>query len=77
MKKLRIGMVGFGFISDWHLRGFKDNPDADITGICHIFFGSEQQRTVEMESLKKNAQNWVSKLTTVLNLLLKILKSMP
>ncbi|MGA7721603.1 MAG: Gfo/Idh/MocA family oxidoreductase [Ignavibacteriaceae bacterium] len=53
MKKLRIGMVGFGFISDWHLTGFKDNPDADITGICHIFFGSEQQRTVEMESLKK------------------------
>ncbi|MGD1007000.1 MAG: Gfo/Idh/MocA family oxidoreductase [Ignavibacteriaceae bacterium] len=53
MKKLRIGMVGFGFISDWHLTGFKDNPDAKITGMCHVFFGNEQQRAVEMEFLKK------------------------
>jgi predicted dehydrogenase len=53
MKKLRIGMVGFGFISDWHLTGFKDNPDAGITGMCHVFFGNEKQRAVEMELLKK------------------------
>jgi len=53
MKKLKIGMVGFGFISDWHLTGFKDNPDAEITGMCHVFFGSEEQKNKETEFLKK------------------------
>jgi predicted dehydrogenase len=53
MKKLKIGMVGFGFISEWHLTGFKNNPDAEITGMCHVFFGNEQQKAVEMEILRK------------------------
>ncbi len=52
MAKLRIGMVGCGFIADWHVKGFKDNKDAEITGMCHVFFGNEQQKAVEMQLLK-------------------------
>jgi len=53
MGKLRIGMVGVGFIADWHINGFKANPDAAVTGMCHVFFGSERQRASEMENLRK------------------------
>jgi predicted dehydrogenase len=53
MIKLKVGMVGFGFISDWHLTGFKDNPDAEITGMCHVFFGSDEQKAKETELLNK------------------------
>lgn len=35
MKKLRIGLVGTGFIADWHRKGFSQNPDAEITGMCN------------------------------------------
>jgi predicted dehydrogenase len=52
MKKLRIGMVGMGFIADWHWKGFKQNPDAAITGMCHIFFGDEAKKAEEMDLLK-------------------------
>jgi len=52
MGKLRIGMVGIGFIADWHFKGFKTNPDAAITGMCNVLFGNEHQRAVEMELLK-------------------------
>lgn len=53
MKKLRIGMVGMGFIADWHWKGFSQNPDAAITGMCHLFFGNEIQKAEETELLKK------------------------
>jgi len=45
-------MVGIGFIADWHYSGFKTNPDAVITGMCHVFFGNEEQKAAEMERLK-------------------------
>jgi predicted dehydrogenase len=52
MHTLRIGMVGMGFIADWHWKGFEHNPDAAITGMCHMFFGNEVQKANEMELLK-------------------------
>jgi predicted dehydrogenase len=34
MKKLNLGMVGTGFIAKFHFDGFRNNPDAAITGMC-------------------------------------------
>jgi predicted dehydrogenase len=34
MKKLKIGLVGTGFISKFHFRGFSQNPDATVWGMC-------------------------------------------
>ncbi len=34
MKKLRLGLVGTGFIAPFHLQGFRNNPQAAITGLC-------------------------------------------
>ncbi|HNW40929.1 MAG TPA: Gfo/Idh/MocA family oxidoreductase, partial [Opitutaceae bacterium] len=34
MKKLRLGLVGTGFIAPFHLQGFRNNPQAEITGLC-------------------------------------------
>lgn len=55
MKKLNIGMVGFGFISDWHAQGFAPLTEAAITGICHNFFGDAATVAAEKELLKKKA----------------------
>jgi predicted dehydrogenase len=52
MKKLKIGMVGMGFIADWHFLGFKQNPDAEITGMCHIFYGDEDRIEAEKQILR-------------------------
>ena len=52
MEKIRIGIVGMGFIADWHWKGFSQNPDASITGMCHMFFGDEAQQADEMKLLK-------------------------
>jgi predicted dehydrogenase len=34
MKKLRIGIVGTGFIAKFHFEGFRPWPDAEIVGMC-------------------------------------------
>jgi len=52
MSKLRVGMVGMGFIADWHYKGFKANPDADMTGMCHVFFGTDEQKAAEKKALQ-------------------------
>lgn len=36
MKKLRIGLVGTGFIAPFHLRAFAQQPHAAITGLCAL-----------------------------------------
>jgi len=46
-------MVGMGFIADWHYKGFKDNPDADMVGMSHVFFGSEEQQNKERTLLRE------------------------
>ncbi len=53
MAKLRVGMVGIGFIADWHCRGFRENPDAAITGMCNVPFGDEGEKAADAERLKK------------------------
>lgn len=50
---LKIGMVGMGFIADWHYKGFSENPDADIVGMCHVFFGTDEQKAAEKKALKE------------------------
>jgi predicted dehydrogenase len=37
MKKVRIGIVGTGFASDWHYKGFLQNRNAEIKGMCHTY----------------------------------------
>ena len=34
MSKLRVGFIGCGRISDLHALAYKDNPDAEIYGVC-------------------------------------------
>ncbi|MCF8361787.1 MAG: Gfo/Idh/MocA family oxidoreductase [Prolixibacteraceae bacterium] len=58
MSKLRIGMVGMGFIADWHYQGFQANPDADMTGMCHNFHGDEKQQAAEKAQLEAKCKKW-------------------
>ncbi|HEX3047381.1 MAG TPA: Gfo/Idh/MocA family oxidoreductase, partial [Bacillota bacterium] len=34
MAKLRIGLVGTGFIARFHFDGFRKNPEAEVVGMC-------------------------------------------
>jgi predicted dehydrogenase len=34
MKKLRIGIVGTGFIAPFHFKGFQACPEAEVVGMC-------------------------------------------
>ncbi|MCL6590945.1 MAG: Gfo/Idh/MocA family oxidoreductase [Firmicutes bacterium] len=34
MAKLRIGIVGTGFIAKYHFDGFRNNPEAEVVGMC-------------------------------------------
>jgi predicted dehydrogenase len=45
-------MVGMGFIADWHWKGFSQNPDAAISGMCPMFCGNEAQNAEQFEVLK-------------------------
>ena len=53
MAKLRIGMVGMGFIADWHYQGFADNPEANIVAMTQDLYGDEQKQ----QDLKKRLHN--------------------
>jgi predicted dehydrogenase len=51
MGKLKIGMVGMGFIADWHWKGFSQNPDAEITGMCNGSLDDDDQKATKLELL--------------------------
>lgn len=51
MKNFNIGMVGNGFIADWHINAFKQNNEAKIIGMCHLPFGDENRKNKGYEQL--------------------------
>ena len=36
MKKLKIGLIGTGSLSDYHIRSFRTHPDVEVLAICDI-----------------------------------------
>ncbi len=58
MSKLKIGMVGMGFIADWHFQGFGQNPDADIVGMCRDFYGDEKQQATQKAKLQAKCKKF-------------------
>ncbi|QBN19501.1 Gfo/Idh/MocA family protein [Flavobacterium nackdongense] len=51
MKKLRLGIVGTGFITDYHYQAFRKNRNADIRGMCHTYQRNHPQYKQKQESL--------------------------
>ena len=35
-KKVRVGLVGLGLVSDSHVKGFQAHPDAEVVAVCDI-----------------------------------------
>ena len=58
MKKIRIGMVGVGFIAPWHLRGFSDHPDAAITGLCRDYYGTPSEQARQRQRFQQSCREW-------------------
>jgi len=52
MRKLRIGLVGTGFIAPFHIRGFAANPHAAIIGICALSDPARRDRLAAEFSLR-------------------------
>ena len=58
MAKIKIGIVGMGFIADWHYKSFKINPDAEIVGMTQDFYGDENKINKMKEQLKAKCNEW-------------------
>ncbi|MEJ2545541.1 MAG: Gfo/Idh/MocA family oxidoreductase [Calditrichaceae bacterium] len=58
MNKLRIGMVGMGFIADWHYQGFADNHEADIVAMTQDLYGDEKKKQDLLKRLHEKCKNW-------------------
>jgi predicted dehydrogenase len=58
MAKLKIGIAGMGFIADWHYKGFKSNPDAEIIGMTQDFYGEENKIKKMSNQLKSKCDEW-------------------
>lgn len=56
MTKLKLGICGTGFISEWHYNGFNQNPDTEITGICRNFHGTEKEKENQRARLNQKAK---------------------
>jgi len=56
MKKLRIGIVGTGFITDYHYKAFKKNRNAAIIGMCHTYDLKHPKYREKQESLLKKCK---------------------
>jgi len=49
--KIRIGMVGLGFITDWHYKGFSTLDNVEFVGISRDFYGTPEQIIKKKEQL--------------------------
>ena len=58
MAKLKIGIVGMGFIADWHFKSFRNNPDAEIVGMTQDFYGDENKINKMKVQLKTKCDEW-------------------
>ncbi len=58
MSKIKIGIVGMGFIADWHYKSFKLNSDAEIVGMTQDFYGDENKINNMKAQLKEKCEEW-------------------
>lgn len=58
MKKLKIGMVGMGFIAEWHYKGFAPFGNAGITGMCQDFHGTPEKIAEKKKQLEESCRNF-------------------
>lgn len=55
MKKINIGMVGTGFIADWHYQAFAKLSDAAITAITQDVYGDAAKVAAKQAQIKQKA----------------------
>jgi len=58
MDQLGIGLIGTGFIADWHLAGFAGQTDARVVGIARDYHGDEAQRLGQHAALRHQSEHW-------------------
>ncbi len=59
MQKLRIGMVGAGFIADWHRNAFITLPEVEFAGMCRNDSGADgAQAAANQSALEKKCHEW-------------------
>jgi len=58
MDQVRIGLIGTGFIADWHLAGFAGQPEARMMGVARDFYGDESLRLDQRTQLRQKSKRW-------------------
>jgi len=57
MKTFRIGLVGMGFIADWHYQGFAET-DAEIIGMTQDLYGDDAKMSAMRKQLEDKCSAW-------------------
>jgi predicted dehydrogenase len=53
MSKIKMGIVGTGMISEYHLRGFDKIKNAAIKGATRDFYGTDKQQNMQRKKLEE------------------------
>lgn len=56
MSTFKIGMVGMGFIADWHHRGFSAQPGVEFAGLTQDLHGTPEQISSKRQQLRAKGQ---------------------
>ena len=48
MKKLKVGIIGAGSLSEVHFDAYKNNPDVELVAVCDLI---EDRATAKAESI--------------------------
>jgi predicted dehydrogenase len=57
MQEVRIGLIGTGFIADWHLAAFAAQREARVVGVARDFYGSDADRADQRDRLEQKADH--------------------
>jgi len=57
-QKVKIGIVGMGFIADFHFKAFKKNSDAEIIGMTQDFYGDKNKMEQMRKQLHRKCAEW-------------------
>lgn len=58
MKAIKIGMIGTGFIADWHHEAFASLPDVEFAALCHEPHGNAEKTAVGQATLHRKCKEW-------------------
>lgn len=58
MAILNIGLIGLGFVTEWHIHAFRADPRSQVAGLARDFYGSDEAQQRQRLELEIAAQSY-------------------